>query len=332
MRQGRVFVQRLSGRLPAGYRPGGGHQHLLHLHPFRGQGGPVSGDCRTGGGRVPGHVPGDPGELPPAGWRDAESGDGAVHRPPSGGNAGLSAAYAGRKSGIPVTVVVPDTTDAETIGRLRQEGAEAIVYGSVWDEADEYARQLAERVHGAYIPPFDHPLLWKGHSTIVDELAEQCQTRPDCIILSVGGGGLFCGVMEGLLRHGWENTTVIAVETEGAASLHAACQAGHLVTLDGIHTLATSLGAKRVAAQALDYALHYKVISYTVSDAAAARACVHFADEFRTLIEPACGVSLSLVYDDAPILHDFHHIVVEACGGAKISLRTIEKFRSEYMK
>lgn len=250
----------------------------------------------------------------------------------SGGNAGLSAAYAGRKSGIPVTVVVPDTTDAETIGRLRQEGAEAIVYGSVWDEADAYARQLAERVHGAYIPPFDHPLLWKGHSTIVDELAEQCQTQPDCIILSVGGGGLFCGVMEGLLRHGWENTTVIAVETEGAASLHAACQAGHLVTLDGIHTLATSLGAKRVAAQALDYALHYKVISYTVSDAAAARACVHFADEFRTLIEPACGVSLSLVYDDAPILHDFHHIVVEACGGAKISLRTIEKFRSEYMK
>ena len=40
--------------------------------------------------------------------------------------------------------------------------------------------------------------IWEGNSTIVEELAAQCSSKPDAIVLSVGGGGLLQGVVEGL--------------------------------------------------------------------------------------------------------------------------------------
>ncbi len=72
------------------------------------------------------------------------------------------------------------------------------MHGDNWNAADALARQLvAQDASAAYIPPYDHPLLWAGHSTLVDELVEEMQgQRPAAIIASVGGGGLICGIYE----------------------------------------------------------------------------------------------------------------------------------------
>lgn len=245
----------------------------------------------------------------------------------SGGNAGLSAAYAGRMLGAEVTVVVPQTTPAFIAGRLEEEGARAIVHGESWDEAHKYALSLIEKGHAAYVPPFDHPLLWEGHATIVDELKEQCTAKPDLIILSVGGGGLLCGVVEGLVRNGWQDTPILAVETEGAASLYKSAQANALITLDAIESIATSLGAKQVAKQALEYAQEYNVTPYLVTDEAAMRACARFADASRTLVEPACGASLSVLYDDPDMVSAYQNIVVIVCGGALVNLEKITAWK-----
>jgi len=72
------------------------------------------------------------------------------------------------------------------------------------------------------------------------------------ILVSVGGGGLLCGIYQGLQRHGWSDVTVITAETEGAASFARAWQAGKLVRLPAITTVATSLGALEVTQKALD--------------------------------------------------------------------------------
>ena len=167
----------------------------------------------------------------------------------SGGNAGLAVAFAGRKLGVPVTVVVPETTTARARELLRQEDAEVIVHGSAWHEANALAQTLVS-ADAAFIHPFDDPLLWAGHASLVDEVA-QTGLKPDAVVLSVGGGGLLSGVVEGLQRNGWVDVPVVAVETEGAASLHAAMHAGHPVELQQLTSIATSLGAKRVADQAL---------------------------------------------------------------------------------
>jgi len=88
----------------------------------------------------------------------------------SGGNAGLAVAYAGRKLGVPVTVVVPETTTARAKELLHQEDAKVVVHGSSWQEANALAQTLVGP-DDAFIHPFDDPLLWAGHASLVDEVA-----------------------------------------------------------------------------------------------------------------------------------------------------------------
>jgi L-serine/L-threonine ammonia-lyase len=125
----------------------------------------------------------------------------------SGGNAGLAVAYAGRRLSTPVTVVVPETTSARARELLHQEGAEIVVHGASWHEANLLALSMIEEAD-AFLHPFDDPLLWHGHATMIDELARSAMT-PDAVVLSVGGGGLLCGVIEGLRRNGLGQVPVI---------------------------------------------------------------------------------------------------------------------------
>jgi len=238
----------------------------------------------------------------------------------SGGNAGLAVAYAGRKLGVPVTVVVPETTTERAKELLRLEDANVVVHGSSWQEANTLAQTLVGP-NDAFIHPFDDPLLWAGHASLIDEVA-QAGVKPDAVVLSVGGGGLLSGVVEGLQRNGWGDVPVLAVETNGAASLHVAMQAGHSVELERIASVATSLGAKRIADQALACTQQHPVHSHLVSDRAALEACERFLLDHRVLVEPACGAALALAY--APgALAQYQNVLVVVCGGATATLEQI---------
>jgi L-serine/L-threonine ammonia-lyase len=238
----------------------------------------------------------------------------------SGGNAGLAVAYAGRKLGVPVTVVVPETTTERAKELLRLEDANVVVHGSSWQEANELAQTLLG-TGDAFIHPFDAPLLWAGHASLIDEVAAS-RVKPDAVVLSVGGGGLLSGVVEGLKRNGWDDVPVLAVETTGAASLHAAVQAGHPVELERLASVATSLGAKRVADQALECVRSHPVHSHLVSDRAALEACERFLLDHRVLVEPACGAALALAYE-ADTLARYSNVLVVVCGGATATLEQI---------
>jgi len=244
----------------------------------------------------------------------------------SAGNAGYAVAYAGRKIGIPVTVVVPKTTPDWLQGLVRKERATVIVHGDSWDDAHVYATQLAKEENAAYIHPFDDPRVWKGHSSIIHEIAD-VGVRPGAIVVSVGGGGLLCGLAEGLHDIGWTDVPILAVETEGAASFAAAVQAGHLVTLDRITSVATTLGARRVAAKALEWTERHPITPWQVTDRDAVNACVRFADEHRVLVEPACGASLAAVYGRAEPLEGLRPIVIIVCGGAGVNLGLLDEWK-----
>jgi len=241
----------------------------------------------------------------------------------SGGNAGLAVAWAGRHLGVPVTVVVPETTPLRAQELLRQEQAEVIVHGSSWQEANQYAQSLTGK-QDAFLHPFDDPLLWQGHATMIDEVA-QSGMKPDAVLLSVGGGGLLAGVVAGLQRNGWQDVPVLAVETTGAASFHAAQAAGKSVELAEIRSIASSLGAKRVCDQALRCAGEHPIHSLLVSDLAAVTACERFLDDHRVLVEPACGASLAVVYDQHPQIAAYQNLLVIVCGGATSSLEHLQK-------
>ncbi|MEL6539009.1 MAG: pyridoxal-phosphate dependent enzyme [Bacteroidota bacterium] len=232
----------------------------------------------------------------------------------SGGNAGYSVAYVGQQLGADVKVVVPSSTSEFMIQKIRNLGTEVTVVGEIWDEAHAHAVVLAEELQAVYVSPFDDPLLWAGHSTLVDELAQQ-GGQPDAIVVSVGGGGLLCGLLEGMLRHQWTSTRVITTETAGAASFAKSMEAGELITLPGINTVATSLGAKQVTARTLDLAQEFAVTPWVMPDEEAIQGARLFLDEYNTLVEPACGAALSIAYLHPEVLQGMEKVVVIACGG-----------------
>lgn len=221
-------------------------------------------------------------------------------------------AYAGRQLGIPVTVVVPETTSERARQTIASLEAQVIVHGASWQEANDLAMSMLDSAD-AFVHPFDDPLLWKGHSTIIDEIVED-GFRPDVIVLSVGGGGLLSGVVEGLQRHRLD-IPVLAVETLGASSFAQSVAAGQRVVLPTIESVATSLGARQVSEHAFALTRKHHIDCAVVSDLQAVDACLRFLDDHRIMVEPACGASLAAIYDNIEQIDGWMNIMVVVCGG-----------------
>lgn len=269
----------------------------------------------------------------------------------SGGNAGLAVATVGQKLGLQVSVVVPQTTKQLVIDKLKRLGADVTVHGENWNAADKYTRQLVEKDdHAAYISPYDNPLLWTGHSSLVEELKDQLASlssgdddddddvAPAAIIVSVGGGGLLCGVLEGIQSVGWNDTVVGAAETIGASSFGQAWQQQKIVRLEAIESIATSLGALEVTPVALERAKHHKnVHELLCTDSEAVYACDALAQDHRILVEPACGAALAALYSDRLRTSFLEKIpkdgpvVVEVCGGSGVSLDLLAEWKKEHL-
>lgn len=280
--------------------------------------------------------------------RAVASGPGDVHfYCSSGGNAGLACATCAVALNRPATIVLPTSAPPLMKKKLLALGANVQVHtaGNVWAEADRYMRDelLANDPSGVYVPPFDHPHVWDGASTIVDELREQLDMPIHGIVCSVGGGGLVNGVMQAVESLPWSGTrpTVIAVETCGADSLNASVRAGEHVTLPGITSIATSLGASRVSEQTWRWSqTSSHMHSMTVTDADAAISCVRFADDARLLVEVSCGAALAVAYrgDLRRVLGEglsveewaTRNVVLEVCGGAGVTLETLAMYRDKY--
>ncbi|XP_043998078.1 serine dehydratase-like [Gambusia affinis] len=253
----------------------------------------------------------------------------------SGGNAGMATAYVARKMGLSATVVVPSSTPPLVVRRLQEQGATVKVAGKVWDDANAEALRLAETEQLTFVPPFDHPLLWEGHASVVAEAAAALGpgARPGAVLLSVGGGGLLCGVVRGLKDAGWADVPVIAMETVGADCFNAAIKAGELVTLDDITSEAKCLGAKTVCRRAFELSQSGEatIISELVTDQEALRAIQMFLDEERVLVEMACGAALAAVYSGLiPRLQaqgrlptPLRPLLVIVCGGSSINMEQL---------
>lgn len=255
----------------------------------------------------------------------------------SGGNAGIAAAYAARKLRIPATIVLPEGTSVKVVKRLQGEGAEVQLTGKIWEEANLRAQELAKNDGWVNLPPFDHPLIWEGHVSLVRELKAALGTPPGALVLAVGGGGLLAGVSAGLAEVGWQHVPIIAMETQGAHCFNAAIKAGKLVTLPGITSLAKSLGARTVAARALECTKEFRIFSEVVEDAEAVSAVQRFLDDERTLVEPACGAALAAIYSgllgklqaEGHLCPSPAPVVVIVCGGNSIDSGELQALKAQ---
>ena len=239
------------------------------------------------------------------------------------------------------------------IEKIRALGATDVVqHGAHFKEADRYlvevvmerARERGEEP--IYCHPYDHPDVWEGHSSLVDEVAEQLEGEeegaPEVLVCSVGGGGLFNGIMEGVARRvgGWGETQVLALETRGADSLARALEKDELIALPGITSIATSLGAVKVNERTFELAREGqrtgRVKSVVLDDAEAAMGCWRFAEDERILVEPACGVNVALCYGGRleralgrPARPE-DIVVIVVCGGSNTSASMLTAWQEEY--
>ena len=248
----------------------------------------------------------------------------------SGGNAGLAVAYCGKQLDIPTTIIVPSTTPDHVREKIRILDADVLEHGNVWDESDIFAREYAKKNQCSYIHPFDDPVIWTGHSTLVDELQRQV-SKPDLVICSVGGGGLLCGIVEGLWNNDWTDVPVMAVETHGAASFHASVEAGSLVSIKAINSIAKTLGARKVAKQALLWTKKHPITCVQVSDTQTIQACSELLDEHRILVEPACSASYSAISIGHPLVDQAKSIVVIICGGSGMTSDMLREWKHTHM-
>lgn len=234
----------------------------------------------------------------------------------SGGNGGIAVAYAGMKLGIPTTVFIPKTSNKIYVEQIKLYNAEITVCGDNWDEANAAALALVNtnKDKFAYIPPFDHDVIWRGHSTIIDECAQELD-KPDLVIVSVGGGGLACGILEGMHRNKWHDVPLITVETSGADCFYQSVLARKIITLPKITSKATSLGAKAVCKKLFEWTKIHQIKPVCVTDTDAAKGSDEFAKDKGIMTELAAGASLSTLYLNSSCLEGYRNILVIVCGG-----------------
>ena len=154
----------------------------------------------------------------------------------SAGNHAQGVAFAAARFGVPATIVMPTTTPLIKVERTKALGAQVVLAGDVYDEAYDHACKLAEENGLTFIHPFNDLGVATGQGTIAMEIVKELPLV-DYILVPVGGGGLVAGVatLAKLLN---PNIHVIGVEPAGAACMKASLEAGHVVKLPQVVTIA----------------------------------------------------------------------------------------------
>ena len=160
----------------------------------------------------------------------------------SAGNHAQGVAYAANKFGVKSTIVMPTVTPLIKVNRTKSYGADVVLKGDVYDDAYEEALRLADENGYTLIHPFNDLEVATGQGTIAMEIFKD-MPLVEYILVPVGGGGLATGVstLAKLLN---PNIKVIGVEPEGAACLKASFEAGHVVTLPSVSTIADGTAVK----------------------------------------------------------------------------------------
>ena len=160
----------------------------------------------------------------------------------SAGNHAQGVAYAAQAAGVRATIVMPTTTPLVKVNNTKDYGATVVLHGETFDDAAAKAMQLSKDEGLTYIPPFNDLDVATGQGTIAYEIF-QSLPDVDVILVPIGGGGLAAGVstLAKLLN---PNVKVIGVEPTGAASMKASLDAGHVVTLPNVSTIADGVAVK----------------------------------------------------------------------------------------
>ncbi len=209
----------------------------------------------------------------------------------SAGNHAQGVAYAAQAAGVKATVVMPTTTPLVKVNNTKDYGAQVVLHGAVFDDAAELASRLSQSEGYTYIHPFNDPVLATGQGTIAYEIFSDLPDV-DIILVPVGGGGLASGVatLAKLLN---PNVKVIGVEPVGAASMKASLEAGHVVTLDKVETIADGVAVKTPGDKIFPYVQQNLDGIITIDDHELVDAFLDMMEKHKMIVENAGLLSIA---------------------------------------
>lgn len=212
----------------------------------------------------------------------------------SAGNHAQGVAYAAKHSGVPATIVMPTTTPLIKVNNTKSYGANVLLHGSTFDDAAAEAARLSAEQGLTYIHPFNDLRVATGQGTISYEIFSNLPDV-DIILVPIGGGGLASGVstLAKLLN---PNVKVIGVEPSGAASMKASLEAGHIVTLPTVETIADGVAVKTPGDQVLPYIQENLDGIITIDDSELVSAFLDMTETHKMIVENAGLLTVAALY------------------------------------
>jgi threonine dehydratase len=159
----------------------------------------------------------------------------------SGGNHGAAVAFAAQRRGVPATIFVPSITSPAKIERIKAYGAKLMVGGERYADALAASEDFAAATGALRVHAYDQIETLLGQGTLGLELEKQ-EPGIDTLLVAVGGGGLIGGLAAWYAGR----IKIVAVEPEGAPTLHAAFAAGRPVDAPAGSIAADSLAPRQV--------------------------------------------------------------------------------------
>jgi threonine dehydratase len=235
----------------------------------------------------------------------------------SGGNHGAAVAFAARELDIPATIFVPEISSPAKIAVIRAHGAEVVIGGARYADAQEACDRFIAQTGALRVHPFAAESTIAGQGTVALEWEEDGPAL-DTVLVAVGGGGLISGIASW-----WKGRVrVVGVEPEGSRALHAALEAGGPVDVDVASIAADSLGARNVGS--LVHGICRETVDHValVSDESIRAAQAALWQDWRMAVEPGGAAALAALISGAYRPRPGERVGILLCG-ANVDLASL---------
>ena len=232
----------------------------------------------------------------------------------SGGNHGAAVAFAAQKLGIPAHIFVPEIATPAKIAKIKAYGAEAIIGGGSYAEAQERCDQYVAESGALLVHPYDAVETIAGQGTLALEWEEDLERlglrKLDTVLIAVGGGGLIAGAAAWFAGR----VKVVGVEPDGSRALHAALEANAPVDVSVKSIAADSLGAKRVGELNFKIARRFVSSVVLVTDSAITQAQRRLWADVSVIAEPGGAAAFAAIASGAYRPEQDERVGVLVCG------------------
>jgi len=230
----------------------------------------------------------------------------------SAGNHAQGVALAAQIHGIRAVVCMAENATPSKIAATRGYGAEVVLHGTIWDEANEKAKELVRTQGLTYVHPFDDPELIAGQGTLGLEIVDDWP-EVDAVVVPIGGGGLISGVAMAVKSHN-PRARVIGVESSDGPAMKKSLEAGRLETID-CNTVIDGLRVRRVGEHTFSVVQRYVDEVVTLPDREIFDAVVWVMERCKLVVEGAAAAPVAALLAGLVKLPPGSRVVVVLSGG-----------------